>query len=720
TTVLARPDGRAQVDVPVRQTTLAAPGELALWPLARDLPDDGYLRAGLPQGAALWTTPAGGNDGLNVTENSAAPDPGAARPGTRALRARGDVEAAATTVRVSLLDGAGQPVALTPDPTGAARSQVTATLGAPAGARRPFTAELELLKPADAFGQVYLAVVADTPTGPVAEAFTGHLCGLQAALVDDPAPTQPGAVPGEADEVIVVDFAVSPRDTPAPLAGQARSRRMVRYRIANATRPLVTGGPPVLRPRMPLWMAELQLVGVARAALEDLLRRRADRRAVPPGAPAGPSTTRISFGWSLRLEWDGPDSASAAFAAPFPRPNQRHAYTLTLPAAPAPVTATLSYDALGRLTGPSGQPASTDPSGELPGGLQPAPQAAAFPLPGRRLPTVRVGPSRRWGRAAGDPVLPSLVMEFQPSVQVAGGEAIRGGDGILSIDGVTLDGNAVDAGAPATGANPPPPGAPLLQLPTFRIYGQNPPAPQVEDAVRVLVRDYVSRHAADAHIAPLTPACWIETVLRILRHESGGQYRQFDERGAGRRRFRRQAQGVTGTWWFGTENGMPLFGPPHGYGIGQLDLFGTPPAGATDEQVWNWVENLRAAVGIVLGEKAASAWALISAHVPHPLDQFTRAVFQREVVRRYNGGREFTWTGTTWAISPPWTWLDPADPGQGPNPNITYPNLVLGTGVVYFRNAGGVANQPDGASTQFMYPPPITFQAPDYGPETGP
>ena len=165
---------------------------------------------------------------------------------------------------------------------------------------------------------------------------------------------------------------------------------------------------------------------------------------------------------------------------------------------------------------------------------------------------------------------------------------------------------------------------------------------------------------------------------------------------------------------------MPLFGPPHGYGIGQLDLFGTPPAGATDEQVWSWVENLRAAVGIVLAEKAVAAWALISAHVPSPLDQFTRAVFQREVVRRYNGGREFTWTGTTWAIAPPWTWLDPADPGKGPNPNITYPNLVLGTGVVYFRNAAGAANQPDGASTQFMYPPPVAFQAADYGPGTGP
>jgi hypothetical protein len=257
-------------------------------------------------------------------------------------------------------------------------------------------------------------------------------------------------------------------------------------------------------------------------------------------------------------------------------------------------------------------------------------------------------------------------------------------------------------------------------LPTVRVYGQNPTPAQVEDTVRTLVTDYVTRHAADDHIAPLSLACWVETVLRILRHESGGRYRQFDEGGAGRRRFRRQVQGVTGTWWFGTENGMPLFGPPHGYGIGQLDLFGMPPAGATDEQVWNWVENLRAAVTVVLAEKAAAAWTLIATHVPHPLDQFTRAVFQRETVRRYNGGREFTWTGATWAISPPWTWLDPAQQNRGPHANITYPNLVLGTGVVYYTDAAGTPNRPDGANTQFLYPPPIMFQATDYGPRTGP
>ncbi len=718
--VLAGTGGRAQVDVPDRTVAVSTPAELGLWPLPHDLPTDAYVQAGLPQGAALWTTPAGGNDGTNVAEGTPAPDPGAARPGTRGLRVRGDVEAAATTVRVRLLTAAGQPVALTPDPAGHPRTEVTATLPAPgpapAAGRQAFEAVLEAADPAATFGEIYLGVVADTPTGPVVEAFTGQLCGLQLALVDDPTPTQPGAQTGEADEVVVVDFDASPRDTPALLADQARTRRMVRYRIANEPRPLPAGGAPVLRPRMPLWMGEVQLVGVTRTELEDLLRRRADRRGTPPGAPAGPFTTRISFRWRLRLSWDGPDGGSAAFGPPFPRPNQRHAHTLDLPRNATVVTAVLSYDDHGRLTDPKGVVAPADPAGALPGALQPAPAAAPYPAAGRRLPAVRLGPLRPWGRARGVAALPSLVVEFQPSVEDATGEVIRGGDGVLAIDDVSLDGTPVDPGSPAAGGPAPPAGSPLLRLPPVRVHGQNVPAATVEDVVRALVREYVAAHAAAAHIAALPAEGWAETVLRILRHESGGQYRQFDERGPGRRPFRRQA----GSWWFGTENGMPLFGPPHGYGIGQLDLFDTPQRGANDEEVWNWVENLRAAVRVVLADKALSAWTLIGLHVPAPLDRRTRAVFQRETVRRYNGGTEFVWTGASWAMQPSLQWLDAAAPGRGPHPNVLYPNQVLGTAVVYYTDAAGAPNTPDGANTQFRYPPPIPFVAADFGPGTGP
>ena len=718
TTVTAAPDGRARVAVPARSPALTTPVELAFWPLPHDLPAAAYPVDGLPQGAALWSAPGGANDGLTVVENGPAPVPATVRPATRGLRVSGTAEAAATAVRVHVLDTAGQPVPLTPDAAGQPRSSVAATLAAPSGGQRGFDAAIEVSSPpAAAFGQVLLAVVVDTPTGPIVEAFTGHLCGVQVTLVDDPAPSRSGPIRGESDEVVVVDFDASPQSSPPLLAGQARARRMVRYRIANETRPLTAGGAPVLRPRMPLWMGEMHLVGIGRADLEDLLHRRADRRGTLTGSPSGPLTTRISFRWHLRLSWDGPDAAASAFAAPFPRPNQRHAYTLDLPRVPAQVTAVLSYDERGRLTDPHGSTTPADPAGALPGALQPAPQPAPYPVAGRRLPEVRVGQLRTWGREPGAVQLPSLVVEFQPSVENAtGAEAIRGGDGDLRVDDLSLDGTPVDPGVVAGGGPAPPAGSPLLRLPTFRVYGDNPPAAQVEDVVRVLVREYVTAHAAATHLAPLTQDCWVETVLRILRLESGRRYRQFDERGAGRWRFARQG----GAWWFGTENAMPLFGPPHGYGIGQLDLFSSPQRGANDDEVWNWVENLRSAVLVVLADKAVAAWMHIGAHAPTPLDQATRAAFQRETVRRYNGGREFTWTGTAWAIEPATSWLDDHDHAKGPDPRLVYPNLVLGTTVAYFHDAAGNPNQADGANTVFAYPPPIPFVAAQYGPGTGP
>ena len=164
----------------------------------------------------------------------------------------------------------------------------------------------------------------------------------------------------------------------------------------------------------------------------------------------------------------------------------------------------------------------------------------------------------------------------------------------------------------------------------------------------------------------------------------------------------------------------PLFGPPHGYGIGQLDLFSSPQRGANDDEVWNWVANLRAAAMVVLADKAVAAWKLVGQHVPAQLDHFTRAVFQRETVRRYNGGTEFAWTGATWAVRPSVQWVAPDDHGKGPSPNVLYPNLVLGTSLVYYTSASGRPNVPDGANTQFGYPPPMPFAPANYGPRTGP
>ena len=590
------------------------------------------------------------------------------------------------------------------------------------GDTRPFTAVLTPADAAASFGPVLVAMVGTGTVPPVVDAFLVNLCGLQVGLVDDPAADRPGRLVGEADEIVVVDFDRSPQDTLPALSAQTRTRRMVRYPIANERRPLALGGPPLLRPRMPLWMGEVALVGVSTDDLSDLLRRRFDRRqpqrgssaAAPAGGPAGTAT--LSFRWRLRLSWDGPDSNSSGLSGPVLRPDQRHTYQLTVPVTPVTVSAVLAYDTEGRLVDAAGRIAN-DPSGQLPDAYQPAPAPVGFPVAGRRAPVVRTGQRRSWGRHAGAVDCPTVVFEFQPAVtDGAGDEVIRGGDGLLEVDDVRLDGTPVDAGV-VVGVGtpaPPPAGAPLLALPTFRITGRNAPVADAEAVVRAVVADHVDRHQADAHIRPLSRACWQETVLKIFRHESGNRFRQFDDRGAGRRSFSRQST----TWYFGHEQEMPLFGPPHGYGIGQLDFFSSPPRGASDEEVWNWVENVRAAALVVLDEKAVAAWAVISQHVPSPLDRRHRAVFQREVVRRYNGGTEFTWTGTAWAIRPPFRWRDNADHSRGPHPNLLYPNRVLDTSVVYYRSAAGNANEADGANTQFAWPPQIPLDAADFPAET--
>ena len=85
-----------------------------------------------------------------------------------------------------------------------------------------------------------------------------------------------------------------------------------------------------------------------------------------------------------------------------------------------------------------------------------------------------------------------------------------------------------------------------------------------------------------------------------------------------------------------------------------------------------------------------------------------RAIFQREIVRRYNSGTEFVRHGSTWAIQPSLQWFDPNDHSRGAHPNLGYANHVLGTQVVY--------SQGTGAATTFPWP--IAFTEADYGPET--
>jgi len=147
-----------------------------------------------------------------------------------------------------------------------------------------------------------------------------------------------------------------------------------------------------------------------------------------------------------------------------------------------------------------------------------------------------------------------------------------------------------------------------------------------------------------------------------------------------------------------------MFGFPHGYGFGQHD---NPPV--SDAGAWSFFENIKESVRRVMQDKATVAWNLISNHLPPNANQRTRAVYQREVVRRYNGGGEFQWINNAWRISPSISrWANPNNHAQGANPRLNYPNNVLGTNVVY--------SQGQGAQTNFPWP--ITFQQADFGPNT--
>jgi hypothetical protein len=107
--------------------------------------------------------------------------------------------------------------------------------------------------------------------------------------------------------------------------------------------------------------------------------------------------------------------------------------------------------------------------------------------------------------------------------------------------------------------------------------------------------------------------------------------------------------------------GLPLFGPPNGYGIMQVD---NPPV--SDEGIWNWQQNVAEGLAI-LASKRAVAIAYPS-HVQQMfpdatdfvalnlIDQATNQPYVvLETIQRYNGGHYWVWNDTskTWVKSPP-------------------------------------------------------------------
>ncbi|MBN1984554.1 MAG: hypothetical protein JW795_23710, partial [Chitinivibrionales bacterium] len=312
---------------------------------------------------------------------------------------------------------------------------------------------------------------------------------------------------------------------------------------------------------------------------------------------------------------------------------------------------------------------------------------------------------RAWSQQPNDLQKDAILFEWQPHIVTqAGIEILRGGDGSLVADKVLINGTRIDPGEIIIGGQTavPPSEYPDLTMPSFRIKGRNPVggAATIDSIINALVQEYYSANSAVARVSMLSLDCWQQTCRRIISHESGyphGRGGQFENRGTGRRKF----DGL----FYGHEQDMPLFGAPHGYGFGQLD---NPPV--SHDAAWSYIENLKESIRRIMDDKATAAYNHIRGHLPTPLDQRIKAVYQREIVRRYNGGTEFQWLGNAWKIYPSnfLRWKDQNNHSLGRSDRLPYPNNVIGTAVVYSTGSG--------AATQFPWP--IVFNQNDFGPGT--
>lgn len=739
--------GTATIILPNILITLTTPREMRLWPIRWELPADcdldatcrthdpaaripDYQTAGLDQGSTLhWP---GSAPTLPVAENSQAPAlPDEVvfhgnhvwiRPRERVLHFEGTIDARATGISVQMFDRSGNVAQLRPtiDPRTAAVDHVAGTVDAAAGTTRPYKADVFFFDAVNTFGIVQFFVLSTGMTPPIIEAFTGYLCGFQITLVDDFAAnadgTHPGPLLNEANEMLSVDFVNSPNTDRTHMRAQTRLRRMCFFPLNGRDRPLDTTAavsaqnPSVFRPEMPMWMAEFQAVGVSATPLTTVMALRAFFE-------GSPFDLTLGLTWQLTLTWDGPDHMTD--------PHQAYQYDISLPQ-PAQ-TVHMHFGRNGQFVDAHGANVVVN-AGELPNAFDTPPTQAAFPVTGRRLPKMLVsGQQRPWGRKTGAVTKDAWVCECQLRlIQTRNGndvELIRGGDGSLKAD-LTVDGaNVVQA--PETG--------PAMRLPRFRIRGFNP-TPQQADAVRDAVVDqFVNLHGSDAWVAMLPARAWRETARLIFAHEAGGQ--QFDLRHS---QILFLGRGIN--LYYGNENGMPFFGGPHGYGFVQVD-YGPNPIGAGAEHVatadqlhdelWNYVDCIRGGVRHLINVKGRSAFNHLHGHILADARRM-RAVFQREVVRRYNGGSEFVFHGGDWMIHPSIIWTNPHHHSEGVHGGMLYPNSVLGTAVTYFTGDNhanriitvtpatqsaadqAAADTQVDQRTQFNWP--VQFNTADYGP----
>lgn len=104
------------------------------------------------------------------------------------------------------------------------------------------------------------------------------------------------------------------------------------------------------------------------------------------------------------------------------------------------------------------------------------------------------------------------------------------------------------------------------------------------------------------------------------------------------------------------KDGLPLYGPPNGFGIMQLD---NPPA--TSRQLWDWKQNCDGGVSL-FKQKALEAKtypARVRKQYPKAKD-FTPEQLRLETYQRYNGGAYWEWDNgkRQWVKSPPNDYAD--------------------------------------------------------------
>ncbi|MBN1982664.1 MAG: hypothetical protein JW795_14110, partial [Chitinivibrionales bacterium] len=357
----------AVITLPKNVCSFCKPLECSLWPLLKESFSPKYHTDGLNQGAAFWSVG-------NVNENSPTPPAGAGvRPVLRGLRIDGLIDARTAAVKISVVNESGATIQLRQNATATAPvTEITAVLepATTAAGENPFSAILYFHTPAEALGPVQIIARADGVTPRILADCFVHLCGLNITLVNDfsgnPSGQQRGRILGESDESAVVDFLASPQASKAAISRQTRCRRMVVHWMESRQRQLsVTNPSLVMKPEMPLWMVEGQIIGISRKQLEDLMVR---RKKCLPGAP-----TSLVFDWNfvLKLNWDGPDSATNS--------NRRYRYDQTFS---HNLHATLKINDEGRISG--------DAAGEVAQAFAPQQSPIDFPVAGRRRPQVVV------------------------------------------------------------------------------------------------------------------------------------------------------------------------------------------------------------------------------------------------------------------------------------------------------------------------------------------